>query len=285
MNGKGFIQIVCILLIGFVFPGLASAAEKPRIHYLAVVPFHAPEKIVHLYTPVINYLNKSTKKKWELKLYPSHNAIAEGICNNEFSVGLFGPLLASKTYELCGTKPLLVALGKDGKPHFRVVLVTADPWVKSVRDLRGKKVGIFKAGTVAHHMTKKFFDDDKIPFDSVEFQEFRKLEDILNEVLTGSLTAGGVRESAYERFKGFNLKNLKTSDPMPGFAFFASPQLDKATQKTFMKALLALKPLKRKTDQSIVEAWDEEIKSGFVLPPERYIEDVIKIQELEQRYR
>jgi ABC-type phosphate/phosphonate transport system substrate-binding protein len=281
MLKKLFINLVFIALLTNFFTSNASSEEKI---YISVVPFHAPEKIWHLYSPLVSYLNKNTDIKWELKLYPNHDAIKDALCSNELSIALFGPILAYKAYQECGASPLIAALNDNGKVNFKVAIVSVDQKIRSLKDLKGHKVGLFKPKTVANWATKKMLADEGLNEGNVEFIVFQSLERISNEILTGSIKAGGIRETNLKTFKNFNLNILKISDPLPGFIFMASPKVSDDVRKKFTNALLKLNPLKNKTDMSTVKEWDEVIKYGFSLPPKDYMQEVEKFYMLYNKY-
>jgi ABC-type phosphate/phosphonate transport system substrate-binding protein len=277
------------LLISFAFIAfltnlfISNASSEEKI-FISVVPFHAPEKIWHLYSPFVDYLNKNTDIKWELKIYPNHDAIKEALCSNEISIALFGPILVYETHKECGATPLITALNDNGKVNFKVAIVSVDPKIKSLKDLKGHKVGLFKPQAVANWVTKKMLDDEGLNEGNVEFIVFQSLERILNEILTGSIKAGGVREMTLKTFRNFNFNILKISEPLPGFAFMASPHISQDVRKKFINALLKLKPLKNKTDMSTVKMWDETIKYGFSSPPKDYMQEVNKYYILYSKY-
>src|SRR5574341_537506 len=120
-------KIAIIFMTGVILwldPGRAACQGPPpphtgtltgsRVYTLSVIPFYGPEKIWTLYTPLITYLKKTTGLTWELKLYPNHDALIEGLCGGEITIALLGPVPLGRASMKCGVEPLLVALGRDG---------------------------------------------------------------------------------------------------------------------------------------------------------------------------
>lgn len=276
--------IINLVFLAFLTNLFISNAYSEEKAYISVVPFHAPEKIWHLYSHFIDYLNKNTDIKWELKIYPNHDTIKEALCSNEISIALFGPILAYKTYQECSASPLIAALNENGRINFKIAIVSVDPKIKSLKDLKGHKVGLFKPKTVANWVTRKMLDDEGLNEGNLEFVIFQNLERISNEILTGSIKAGGIRETTLKTLKNLNLNTLKVSDSMPGFVFMASPKISDDIRKKFTNALLKLKPLKNKKDMSTTQEWDEVIKYGFSLPPKDYMQEVEKFYILYNKY-
>lgn len=259
--------ILILLLLASPVIGFTSSSEKIPI---GIVPFHSPEKIWRLYSPFVDYLNKNTAYKWELRLFASHEDIKRAICADELSIALVGPFIAHKVFKQCGTEFLLLALNEDGKTGFRILIITLDDKLVSTKALVGKRIGLFKPNTATHIVTKKMLDEDGINEDNAKLMIFQTLERLVEETMIGSISAAGVRDNALKTLKNPKFKVLKTSEPVPGFVFVASGAVSKDIRRDFTKALLRLKPFKDNRDKRTVQDWDEAIKYGFILPSKDY---------------
>lgn len=278
MIKKSFISIILLIIIQ-IFSASYGYAKTVSI---GIIPFYSPEKIWALYQPLIEYLNKTTDIKWELKLFKEHEALVKGICANEVSIAFLGPVPLGRAYEACGVDVLLVALGKDGKSHYRSIIFTADPKIKSLKDLNGKPFPFVKGSTAAHILPAKMLTEEGIEFKPVFYKSQEK---IVQAVLNQEVLAGGVKELIYEKFKSFNLKVLKASEPIPNHAFCASPAIDKKVAEKFKRALLKLKPITNEKDKELVKDWDDEIKNGFILPYDGYLKEVLRLQKWDKKFR
>lgn len=280
---KKFFIIIAFFVLIFSAAPRGYAAENTV--YIGIVPFYAPEKIWRLYSPFVDYLNKTTDIKWELKLFKNHEAIIKGICSDEVSIALLGPVPLGRVYEMCGARALLVALGEDGNPHYRSVILTWNPHIKSLKDIKGKPFAFFKNSTAAYVLPRKMLHDEGIDIKDIKPVFYNGQDDIINALLKQEVAAGGVKELLYERFKAFNLRVLKASEPIPNFAFCASPNINKQVAEKFMTSLLKLKPMTNKRDKNIVKDWHDVIRHGFILPPDNYLKDVLKLQEWDKKYK
>lgn len=252
---------------------------------IGIVPFHSPEKIWHLYTPFVDYLNKNTKLNWKLKIYPNHESIKKALCDGEISIALFGPVLAYVANKECNAEPVITALNENGKPDFRIYIITSEKKIKSIKDLKGHKIGLFKPITAANMVTRKMLEDEGLDEGNVKFLIYQSLERIVNDVMTDELKAGGVREMNYISFKNLNIKVLKKSEPVPGFAFMASPQTPVSVKKEFIGALLRLNSIEKSKLKEITSDWDETIRHGFSLPPKNYIKEAERFNILYEKYK
>jgi len=251
-------------------------AREKEIVDISIVPYNAPEKIIALHEPMVDYLNKHSKYQYKLKLFQSHEKIVDGICNNETSIAMLGPAMAAVANNKCKVEPILMALGLEKKPYFNIIIITADNKIKSLQDLKGKTVGIFKVNTSTYAKTKKMIHDEGIPLSTIKFVIYPKLEDIVLDVLAGKIDAGGIRESTIYNFKYLNLKIIKKSENNPGFAYFAKPGLNKEVIKDFQKIMTTLNVHKNPKTLKITEKWDPEIANGFILPSKEYLKESIE---------
>ncbi|NTW57610.1 MAG: PhnD/SsuA/transferrin family substrate-binding protein [Nitrospirae bacterium] len=251
--------------------GAENKQSLPSPYTVAVIPFYGPEKIWLLYSPLIEYLKKTTGHPWELKLYPNHDALIEDLCGGQIGVALLGPAPLGRANRKCGAEPLIVALGKDGKPTYRSVIVTSDAAVTALGGVRGKKFGFFKGSTAAHIVPAKLLKDAGLGMEAVQPVFLESQDRIMTALLTREISAAGVKETLYRKFEKETLRVLTISGPLPNFAFSALPSLPSGVREEFVQALLRLKPHTNIRDADTMQDWDDEIKNGFVTPTDDYL--------------
>lgn len=251
--------------------GIAETAAPPPVekdseYTVTVIPFYSPEKIWTLYAPFVDFLRESTGKPWELKLYATHDKLIEGLCSGKVSLALLGPVPLGRVMEKCGAEPVAVALGKDGKPFYRSVVVTGDSAINSLDELRGKRVGFFKGSTAAHILPRKLLSQAGLGRADIEPIFYESQDHIVNALLAHKVAAAGLKEGLFKKFQGENLRLLKASEPLPNFAFAAAPGLSDATRNIFAGALLRLHSAAGGADAKLTATWDEEVRNGFIPP-------------------
>ena len=194
-----------ILLLGAILlvvsPAPAAAAGAKPTRTLAVIPFYTPERMWQLYSPFVSYLGSHTGESWELKLYASHDEMVRAFCAGEVDVALLGPVPLGRVNVACGAEPLLVALGRDGKPVYRAMLLTSDPAVASIEALRGRKVGFFRGSTAAHVVPLHLLRDAGLAAGSFEEVFFESQDKVLTALLERKIAGAGVKEALYRRFE------------------------------------------------------------------------------------
>ncbi len=272
--------IFILLLLTFAFSSPARSADT---EYIGIIPFYAPEKMWTLYLPLIDYLNKTTNITWGLKLQKNIEETVNAVCKGDISIAFLGPIPISKAQKKCGARLLLVALATDQKPYFHSVLVTSDSSVKSLSDLKGKEFGFIEGSTISYVLARKMLEDEGITMEMIRPVFFKGQDKIMEALMKHEIAAAGVKESLFRRFKGKQIKELKTSEPAPNFAFCASALLGRKVEKQFVQALLKVRPLTKPADKKLVERWDDEIKNGFILPPKDYGDQALKLLDLMQK--
>lgn len=258
----------------------SPGSSKRPLFSVSVVPFYGPEKIYKLYTPFIKYLNRATRFRWELVFHHNHESIIQGICSGEIDIALLGPVPFGRAYQKCRVEPLLISLGSDGMPFYRSVIIAPEDGANDLPGLKGSKIGFFKGSTAAHIVPAKMLKDAGLKKGDITILFYENQERIVQAVLKREVAAGGIKEPLYDKFRSSGLKVIKTSAPLPQFAFVASPTLDKEAKKSLVSALIKLRPLERPEDAKLVKDWDEVIKNGFIHPSEQFLRDAIELAKV-----
>ena len=275
-----------ILICLCIFSGTAAAAQGQAKHAQAseytitIIPYYGPEKLWAKFSPLVEYLQQTTKKPWELKLYRSYDATINALCAGEVSFALLGPVPLARGIERCDLEISAVAVAIDGSLFYRSVIVTMDPAISSLSQLRGLKIGMFRGSTAAHIIPFKMLLDEGIYRSDIRPVFFEDHDRVMNALLDGEVAAAGVKDSVYKRSGDTRLRVLKTSEPLPNYVFAASPKLRNQTKALFADALLRLKPQKNLDHRRLMLDWDDEIKNGFVLPPASYRSSVMELLDI-----
>lgn len=274
--------IIGLIIFCLVFTPIYCLAKTQKI---GILPYYESDRIWSYYKPFIKYLNKQTGLSWELRLYPSYEKIINAICRDEISVAYLGPVPFGLANKKCGVKPIVVALSEDEKPFYRSVIFTSNKQISSIKDLRHKRFAFGnKKSTSSYIIPRKMLEDEGVGMKDIKPIVLKDHERIIEAVINNNAEAGAVKDSVFKRFKTFNLKIIKKSEPILHHTFCVSKKIDTKAEKTLQKVLLKLKPLKNKSDKEITKKWDPELKYGFTLPPEDYIKEVDKLLRLYKKY-
>ncbi len=280
---KALCTCLFLVILGcFAWPVSAEEEGIPKKDELSeytitVTPYYGPEKLWAKFSPFVEYLRKATGKPWELKLYPTHDATIDAICKGEVSVAIFGPVPLGRSIEKCGVGTVAVAIGMNKTLFYHSVIVTIDPSIASLSQLKGKSIGLFKGSTAAHVVPLKMLSAAGLKKGDINPVFFEGQDKIMNALLNGEVNAAGMKDVLFNRFSDSRLRVLKTSEPLPNFAFATTPKLSSNTKKLIVKTLLGLKPQKNKDHRRLMQDWDDEIKNGFVAPPKSFYSSVMNL--------
>jgi phosphonate transport system substrate-binding protein len=265
---------VAALLLLLVPTPTGAAEEVIRPAYrLGIIPFYTPEKIYQLYLPLVAYLNSSTRTRWELVVGKTHDELVASLCRNEVAIAFLGPIPFAKAISgQRGPKPILVSKGHDGAAYYTSVIVTADPAIRNLADLKGRKFAIFEKSTAAHYFPLKMLGEAGLAATDVTYVPLSSQDRIIAAILSNQVAAGGIKDSLFHTFEKSGLRKLKGSEPLCNFVFAASPALPPTVEREFVEALLKIDPLKNPKDSDLVKRWDQEVAYGFAVPPADFSE-------------
>lgn len=278
-----FCTVFYLLMSGNIIFAASSASKTAggaALHTFAVIPFYTPEKIWTLYSPFIEYLKKSTGVEWQLKLYNTHDDLVEDICRGRVSAALLGPVPLGRANNKCGVKPLVAAIGKNGKPIYHAVILTNTPSFTSLRDLNGGKFGFYKGSTAAHIIPAKMLKDAGVAMTEIQPVFFEGQDKIMSALISGEITAAGVKEQLAKKFDNVGLKTLAISQPLPNFTICATQSLSPSVRQSLFSSLTRLKPLSSNADAETTKGWDDEIMNGFIAPDKDFLPAVKRVFEI-----
>ncbi|HWR97707.1 MAG TPA: phosphate/phosphite/phosphonate ABC transporter substrate-binding protein, partial [Candidatus Methanoperedens sp.] len=245
--------------------------------------YYSPERMWQLYTPFIEYLRRETGEPWELRLVSNHEAMLEAVCGGQVDVAFLGPVPLGRAYRRCGVVPFLLALGKDGSPVYRAMLLTSDPAVTAAADLRGRKVGFFRGSTAAHVLPAKMLADAGLGPGSYQPVFLESQDRLMTALLLHEIAGAGVKETLYRRFEKEPIRLLQVSEPLPSFALAALPAQPPAVRERLVAVLLKLRPAGAAPEAETVCGWDDEVRNGFVAVSPDFLPAVLRLQEIAEK--
>jgi phosphonate transport system substrate-binding protein len=184
-----------------------------------------------------------------------------------------GPATYSEAHNRYGVKVLVKAV-RDGKPYQNSVIITrSDSSVNSLEDLAGKTFAFADIhSTTSHIIPRAMLLEEGIRamlleegIDIKDLKHYNYLghhDDVARAVIKGDFDAGGVMETAAEKFKNQGLKILKISEKVPGFNICISRNLSTEVIAELKKAFLSLSD-NTPEGSSVLKSINENC-SGFV---------------------
>ncbi|HEY6197071.1 MAG TPA: ABC transporter substrate-binding protein, partial [Candidatus Binatia bacterium] len=137
LTGIGKMILGFIMVLAIVLPTSSTAADKVRVAFSAI----APTQGVLWVADVGGLLNKNGISA---EIVYTRAAIETLVAGEVDFAQMTGALMSSA--RLQGADPVMIASTQDTLDDYLV----ARPAIKSIEDLRGKRIGVFRFGSASH---------------------------------------------------------------------------------------------------------------------------------------
>lgn len=217
---------------------------------MGVLPRLGPVELYEMFTPLAEYLSQETGEKVSLVIPKDFDAFKMMVRSNLVDLGFCNSLIYVQLKKERDIDPLAVASETKAGTRFRgVIIARRDSGIKTIRDLKGKKLVFVEKDSAAGHifqmlaLNKAGLD---IQRDFITLPFATKHDNVIKAVFNGAADAGGVREDDLDKIKGgvdvSKLKIVAYTDYYPNWPLFSTPRLKKEAVDRIRAALLKLKP-------------------------------------------
>lgn len=238
-----------LLLLSLLFL-IAPAMAYSEIR-LGLLPRLPEQELVEMFTPLAKYLEKEIGQKVTLVVPKDFDTFTKMGIAGEFDLGYANPyiyVLIRK--DLPATEPLALTVEpKIGTKFKGILFVRKDKPVKSVADLKGKKIAFQDPGSAGAYLVQMLMlKEAGIGKEEITTIFVKKRDAIAEAVLFEKADAGGIREDDLEKVpNSTEFRVLGTSAGIPNFPLFSTIKAEKAVAAKVKEALLKLKPGTAKT--------------------------------------
>jgi phosphonate transport system substrate-binding protein len=227
-----------------------AVAQTPAVLRVTAIPDESPTELAKKAAPLLAYLEQQLGQKVEFTPVTDYAAAVEVLVNRKVDLAWFGGFTFVQAKLRSGGKAVpLVQREEDEK--FRSVVISADPAVKSLADLKGKDFSFgSQSSTSGHLMPRHFLAQQGLDADKA----FRRVaysgahDATIAAVAAGRVTAGALNISVWQKFV-----DEKKVDPTAVRVIYTTPtyfdynwtvhaDLPAATRDKLRQAFLALKP-------------------------------------------
>ena len=236
-----------LLVFSLIGCSQKSSTKEEKVLKLGVVPSSNSEKLVDDLSPFAKALGDKLGMKVEVFTASSYIGVIEGIGSGSVDFGLVPPFSAVLSNKQSNTKNLLVGRSTSGKPgYFAEVFVRKDSNIKSLADLKGKKIAFVDPSSASGYIyAGAMLKDAGIDLDKdIQYQFSRGHDKSLQLLLNKDVDAVASYENVIRKYtKEFptlkeDVTPIAKSELIPGVTVVASNNLDEETQKKIKQALL-----------------------------------------------
>jgi phosphonate transport system substrate-binding protein len=212
------------------------ATERPTEELRKMEPFR---KAIEL-----GLKDRGINARIEVRIYPTYDDGLNAVVNGDSDVARLGPASYVSAKQRNPLLNLLAVEAHESKKHFLgVIVVTKDSPIRSVADLRGKRLafgdpisttGRFlpQAALVRAGLTAK---------DLSSFSYLGRHDKVIFAVANGGYDAGASNERTFEKYAEERGLRILTAFPSPTQAWVARSGLDAETIKAIRNTLLELR--------------------------------------------
>ena len=249
MLNRALIRVVvaAAVVIAAVFGTATRTEAEVR---LGILPRLSAVELYDMFNPLALYLSKETGEKVSLVIPRDFEAFKAVARAGQIDVGFANPLIYVQLRKEMLLDPLALASEPKAGPRFRgVIIARKDSAIRSIRDLKGKRLLFVEKGSAAGYIFQMMALssaglDVKKDFITLPFA--KKHDVVVKAVFNGAADAGGLREDDLEKQKGsLDLSQIRIvayTDYYPNWPLFAAPTLRKEFAEKLRTALLKLKP-------------------------------------------
>lgn len=277
----GLRSVLALLFVcGLAGNGLAGVDPDPEAPplRLGVVSFYNPRLMYLKYQPLVDYLDRHTRRRWELSISTSYQDTVDRLCADELTLAYLGPFTYLRAREGCGAEAL-VRLDTGGRDSYRsYVMVRDDSPLSSLADLAGRDFGFGSPlSTSSHVMPRSMLARAGLVVGrDLGCRYYGHHERAARAVLMGEVAACGVRDLVGKQFEQRGLRILARSEPIPNFPLAVGPGADPELRRVVVEALVHL-PARDSAARALLASWDAELADGFAVAKDSAYDPVLAL--------
>lgn len=241
--------IVSLFLFLIIVPSLGMGAEIK----LGVLPTQPEKTLREMYTPLAQFIEKETGSKVTLVIPKDFDTYAKQAIAGDFDIGFANPnIYIDIKKAVPQVEPLAAVSGKLKG----VFIVAEDSPIKSIKELKGKKVSFVDTGSAAGYVAQMLeLQKVDIKKEDMTITFAGKPPKVAEAVRDGKADAGGMPEGVFKTLPFVDMMRVigKTID-LPNWPVHTTKKTDKDIASKVKNAVLKLKPLSAEADRALKDA-------------------------------
>jgi phosphate/phosphite/phosphonate ABC transporter binding protein len=229
---------------------------SPRTVKVAVLPLYSAVTLYDRYEPLMRFLSEKTGYEFKLLIPRDFDDFIRVVKSGAVDFSYQNPYIFALINRDMELRPLVTTLGEDrstdepdgGGKIFRGIIITRqDSGIRTIEDLRNKKVLITSPMSAGGFLSQKIFlaknniDTDR----DLRIIDGKKQENVIFGVYRGDADAGFVRESALVVWKSeIDMKKIRIlarTTPLPNWPLAACSGRNPRLQHAVRELLIGLK--------------------------------------------
>jgi len=249
---KRLLFFVLVLLL--VVPAIVSAAEIK----LGLLPRLPEKELIDMFTPLAKYLEKETGNTVTLVIPKDFDTYTKQAIAGDFDIGFTNPnIYITIKKAVPQVEPLAMASEPGvGTKLKGVFIVVKESPIKSIKELKGKKVSFVGTGSAAGYVAQMLeLEKVGIKKSDIQISFAGKPPKVAEAVRDGKADAGGMPESVFKRLPfEYMLKVIGTTTALPNWPMHTTKKTNKDMASKVKEAILKLKPGTATADKALNKA-------------------------------
>ncbi len=220
----------------------ALDADKQPVLKMGIIPLEAPAEMFKRFSPLVDYLSRKLNKKVELKV-----AVNFAEANKEIGTGVTNfCYMTPSTYIEANKEYNVEVIAKalrNGKPFQRsVIIARQESNIRHIKDIKGHSFAFGdERSTSSHIVPRAMLLEEGIDPKDLSFHDYLgHHDDVVRAVLSSEFDAGGVMESAAEKFRDKGLRIIKQSIDIPEFNICVNKSMPEEEKAQLKQSILEL---------------------------------------------
>ena len=235
------VHLVCALLILMLaVSGNAWAAGQGDTSYvLGVFPHLPPRELEKVYAPISRELSDAVGRTVKFRSSSTYSNFMDKLGTEDFDIVFTQPF----DYVTAADRHGYLPLATRGEPLATVVVVKSGSPLKTLEDLRGKKISLPpKVAAVSYLLRAHLVKNGIIPGEDVKLSYHRSHVSCLQQVIIGAADACGTAAPALRFFShkmSVELDVISKTTEIPHTLFAVHPRVPEKDRELLQKKILS----------------------------------------------
>lgn len=287
-----FVFLISVLSTGFSFAQSLPDGSKERPLRVILVPADGgtEDGTKADFQPIFNAITRITGLHFDIKVGQSYGAAVEAMCSRVADIAFFGAVTFTQAHRRGCAELLALAVEKGQSVYYSGMFVKADSPIKSIHDVRGKKVAFGDVNSTSSftYPVAMLLDAGIDPVRDLgavyltgsHVNSLKALQEGLVDVACASFDSyeKAVRQGAIDPAK---VKVLVKSEPIPNPPLAMHPKLSNAIKDALRKAFNTAHTAPGVTPDMIrgyggkkVDRYNADVSVEIMLPAAKKLERV-----------
>jgi len=250
-GAKTVLLLTCLLAVVLMVPRRALPQQAEPKLLLGLIPEMNVFKQKERFRPLGDYLAKKTGMEVQFTILSRYGDIIDRFTAAKMDGAFFGSFTGALAIDKLGVEPIARPVNLDNSSTYHGhIFVRKDSGIRSVQDMKGKKIAfVDRATTAGYIFPLAFLRENGIKDIKTFFSEYfftGSHDAAIDAVLDKKADIGAVKHSMYDRMRKEDprideeILILADSPPVPSNGLCVRKDLDAALKKRLKDALLNL---------------------------------------------